>query len=130
MSLLPSGPTGDAMADASPTDTRGPQRFPTLTPAELDRLRAFATVREFAAGEALERVGEPGHGLAAILSGQVEVYGGHKGGERSLIVTHHAGGFVGELAQLSGRPALVDALAATPVTALIIPPERLRALLV
>ena len=117
------------MADPSPTDTRAPQRFPTLEAAELDRLRAFGTVREFAAGDALERVGEPGHGLAAILSGDVEVYG-QEGGERTLIVTHHAGGFVGELAQLSGRPALVDALAATPVKALIIPPERLRALLV
>ena len=99
------------MADPSPTDTRAPQRFPTLTAAELDRLRAFGPVHAFAPGDALERVGEPGHGLAVILSGDVEIYGG--GGERTLIVTHHAGGFVGELAQLSGRPALVDALAAT-----------------
>ena len=37
---------------------------------------------------------------------------------------------MGELAQLSGRPALVDAYAAGAVEALLIPPERLRALLV
>ncbi|WP_293677076.1 FAD-dependent oxidoreductase [uncultured Phenylobacterium sp.] len=120
------------MSKPAPTssDTRDPQRFPTLSAAELDRLRGFGTVQDFAAGEALERVGEPGHGLAVIFSGEVEVFGSDELGERTLIVTHRAGGFVGELAQLSGRPALVDALAATPVSALIIPPERLRALLV
>ena len=37
---------------------------------------------------------------------------------------------MGELAQLSGRPVLVDAYAQGPVDALIIAPERLRALLV
>ena len=37
---------------------------------------------------------------------------------------------MGELAQLSGRPALVDAYAQGPVEALIIAPERLRTLLV
>ena len=46
------------------------------------------------------------------------------------IVTHGPGGFMGELAQLSGRPSLVDAHALEPVEALVIPPERLRALLV
>src|SRR5207344_302314 len=35
-----------------------------------------------------------------------------------------------ELAQLSGRPALVDARAQGPVDALIVPSDRLRALLV
>ncbi|MDZ4374378.1 MAG: cyclic nucleotide-binding domain-containing protein, partial [Phenylobacterium sp.] len=107
---------------APDVDRRDHQRFPTLTPAELERLRRFGAVRTFAAGEPLERPGETGHGLAAILSGSVEVYGAREGGERELIVTHHAGGFVGELAQLSGRPALVEAVAVTPVTALVIPP--------
>ncbi len=37
---------------------------------------------------------------------------------------------MGELAQLSGRPSLVDAVAKEPVEALLIPPRRLRDLLV
>src|SRR3979409_1891818 len=37
---------------------------------------------------------------------------------------------MGERAELAGRPALVDAHATEPVEALIIPPERLRALLI
>jgi hypothetical protein len=41
-----------------------------------------------------------------------------------------AGSFMGELAQLSGRPSLVDAYAKEAVQALLIPPRRLRDLLV
>ena len=43
---------------------------------------------------------------------------------------HGPGHFLGELAQLAGRPALADATALEPVQALIIPPDRLRALLI
>ncbi|MDB5444845.1 MAG: thioredoxin reductase, partial [Phenylobacterium sp.] len=46
------------------------------------------------------------------------------------IVTHHPGSFLGELAQLSGRPALVDAVAESDVDAVLISPDRLRALFV
>ena len=37
---------------------------------------------------------------------------------------------MGELAQLAGRPSLVDAYAQGPVEALLIPPDQLRALLI
>ena len=103
--------------------------FPTLLPEEIDRVRRFGEVRSFAAGEALARVGEPAPGLMIILSGKVDVFQTH-GGERSLIVTHKAGSFMGELAQLGGRPALVDAIASEPVEVIVIPPAQLRALLV
>src|SRR5438552_1491446 len=49
---------------------------------------------------------------------------------RNLRVGPGPGPFMGEVAQPSGRPALVDASAEGPVEALIIPPEKLRALLV
>src|SRR5881275_255937 len=52
------------------------------------------------------------------------------GGARNEIVTHERGNFMGELAQLSGRPYLVDERALTDVEAVIIPPDRLRALLI
>ena len=51
-------------------------------------------------------------------------------GHSELIVTHGPGSFMGELAQLSGRPALVDAYAKEAVQALLIPRRRLRDLLV
>src|SRR5439155_19130883 len=46
------------------------------------------------------------------------------------IVSYGVGAFMGELAQLAGRPTLVDAHATEPVEALIIPPDKLRALLI
>src|SRR5204862_700436 len=76
------------------------------------------------------RVGQVGRGLTIILSGKVDMTQRDAGGRRELIVTHETGGFMGELATLSARPALVDAHAAEPVEALIIPPDKLRALLV
>ena len=111
-------------------ESRRPQMFPTLAAADLERLKPFGAVRSFALGEAVERVGEEGHGLAVILSGTVEVFGHNESSGRELIVAHEPGGFVGELAQISGRPALVDAICATGVEAVLIAPERLRALLV
>ncbi len=106
------------------------QMFPDLDPAEIERLRRFGEIRSFPAGETLFRVGETGHGLVVILAGRVDITQRDQSGQRTLIVTHGPGQFMGELAQLAGRPALVDAIAQEPVQALIIAPDRLRALLV
>ena len=109
--------------------TRGAQMFPTLSEAELARLARFGAPRRFAKGEMVARIGEPGHGLILFLAGEVEVRQ-QQGGALSPIVTHGPGAFMGELAQLSGRPSLVEAEALSEVEAILIPPERLRALLV
>ena len=119
------------MAATGPSvfETRREQVFPILEPAEIERLRRFGEVRRFEAGETLRRIGEAGHGLAVILTGRVEITQ-NDAGQRQLITTHEAGAFMGELTQLSGRPALSEATAVEPVEALIIPPQKLRAVLV
>jgi len=104
--------------------------FPVLEPAEIERVRRFGKVRSYRAGEALAKVGEMGLGLTIILGGNVEITQHDESGRRTAIVTHGPGAFMGELAQLAGRPALVDAYAKEPVEALIIPPDQLRALLI
>src|SRR5436190_3215639 len=111
-------------------DTRRDQMFPILEPQEIERVRRFGKVRSYGAGEALAKVGEKGHGLAIILTGRVDITQHDESGRREPIVTYGAGAFMGELAQLAGRPALVDAYAQAPVEALIIPPDQLRALLI
>src|SRR6267142_5670826 len=111
-------------------DTRRHQMFPTLEPAEIERVRRFGKVRSYGVGEALARVGEVGLGLTIILGGSVEITQHDQSGRRTAIVTHGPGAFMGELAQLAGRPSLVDAHAQDAVEALIIPSDRLRALLV
>jgi len=119
-----------AVPTQSIVDTRRDQMFPTLEPAEIERVRRFGTIRSYGAGEPLVRVGEVGHGFTVILAGNVDVTRRDESGRRVLIVTHGPGGFMGELAQLAGRPALVDADPQGPVEALIIPPDRLRALMI
>jgi thioredoxin reductase (NADPH) len=110
--------------------TRGAQMFPRLTDDELARLSKFGEPRSFRAGEMVAKVGETGPGLMMITSGKVEVTQHDREGERSHIVTHERGNFMGELAQLSGRPVLVDSKALTDVEGIAVPPERLRALLI
>jgi thioredoxin reductase (NADPH) len=111
-------------------DTRRHQMFPVLEPAEIERVRRFGKVLCYGAGEALARVGEAGLGLTIVLTGNVDVTQHDESGRRTGIVTHGPGAFMGELAQLAGQPALVDAHAQGPVEALRIPPDQLRALLI
>jgi thioredoxin reductase (NADPH) len=110
--------------------TRAAQMFPRLTDEELGRLARFGAPRMYSAGDAVARVGEIPPGLQLILSGRLEVTQHGDAGDAEHIVTHERGNFTGELAQLSGRPSLVDAAALTDVETVAIVPEKLRALLI
>jgi thioredoxin reductase (NADPH) len=109
--------------------TRAAQMFPRLTDDEMVRLSKFGEPRSYQAGNYIVRTGETGPGLMLILSGSVEVTR-NTGGDHTHIVTHERGNFMGELAQLSGRPYLVDEKALTDVGAVAISADRLRALLI
>jgi len=92
-------------------------------------MRRFGETRNFAKGDLILTAGHVGPGLVVILSGEVDIVR-HESLGNSVIVTYSSGQFMGELAQLAGRPALADAIAKKPVQALMITPERLRALLI
>ena len=107
-------------------DTRYDQMFPRLEPSDIARLKRFGEIRNYASGEYLAKTGSVVPGMWVIFSGEVAIT--RKGGfsEFEPIVTHGPGAFAGELAQLSGRPSLVDAQAKTDVEALLISSQRLR----
>ncbi|MBY0280245.1 FAD-dependent oxidoreductase [Candidatus Binatia bacterium] len=111
-------------------DARHDQAFPTLSPADVARIRRFGDPQTYQDGEVVVRAGESGHGLRLILSGEVIVDQVAHDGRRETIVVHQAGSFMGELAQLSGQPSLIEAHARGRVDAVVIPPERLRGLLI
>ena len=117
-----------AAAPRTIIDTRYDQMFPSLEAADLKRLRRFGELRSYADGEYLVRAGDTGIGMFVVISGEV-VISRHEGAH-ATIVTHGPGSFGGELAQLSGRPALVDAQAKGAVEAVMIPPQKLRNVLV
>ncbi|MER9067944.1 FAD-dependent oxidoreductase [Mesorhizobium sp. M0902] len=109
---------------------RRDQMFPVLAEADLDRMGRFGEAVSYAAGEQIVKAGELAPGLIVVLSGKVDIIQGGSFGRRETIVTHRAGNFVGELAQLSARPSLVDVETVEPVEALVIPSQRLRDLMV
>ena len=111
-------------------EARRDQMFPVPQPAEIDRLARFGERNSYAAGERLVATGEVAPGAFIILAGRVDVTQGGMLGHSEPLVTHGPGSFMGELAQLSGRPSLVDGYAKEAVDALVIPPRRLRDLLV
>jgi thioredoxin reductase (NADPH) len=83
-------------------ETRRHQMFPILKPGEIERVRRFGEVRQFAAGETLATVGKVGPGLTVVLSGDVDVTRRDLSGHPTAIVTHGRGAFMGELAQSKG----------------------------
>jgi thioredoxin reductase (NADPH) len=114
----------------STPETQRDQRFLALDPAEIERVRRFGEVRSYAAGETLFKVGEEGHGLYVVLTGNVDLIRHLESGALKTFHTHGPGSVMGEMAQLVGRPALVDGRAQGPVEALTILPDRVRALIV
>ena len=90
--------------------SRQDQMFPKLDAVEVERLRRFGEVSCFPAGEALAEVGKVNRGLMLILTGEVRTTRRDLRGHEELIYLHSPGSFMGELAQVAGRPSLVDAL--------------------
>ncbi len=111
-------------------DTRHEQMFPALQPADVARLKRFGESRSYESGACIARTGEVSPGFFVVLAGEIAITQRDSFGHEQLIVTHGAGHFMGELAQLTGRPALVDAKAIGAVEAVVIRPQRLRDLLV
>ncbi|HEY2386789.1 MAG TPA: FAD-dependent oxidoreductase [Candidatus Binatia bacterium] len=111
-------------------DTRFDQMFPVLTAAEIARLRRFGEPRSYDTADRLVSTGEVSPGMMIVLSGEVAVTQHNLLGRDQPIVTHGPGHFMGELAQLAGRPSLVDVQATKPVEVLVIPSPRMRDVLV
>jgi thioredoxin reductase (NADPH) len=111
-------------------DTRRDQMFPSLKPEEIDRIRRFGDIAHAKAGAVLARAGEVSPGLMVILEGRARISRRDAHDESHMIVEHEPGQFIGELAQLSNRPSLVDVEALTDLEVLRIKPDRLRAVLI
>src|SRR3954464_13743236 len=109
---------------------RHEQTFPALTAPEIARMRRFGELRSYKDGERLFETGKPGPGMFVILSGHVAITQRDGLGKVTPVIDQGPGQFLAEIGQLSGRIALVDGHAEGDIETLLIPPERLRALLV
>ena len=120
----------DGSAPAASAFPRHEQTFPALTPQEIARMRRFGDIVTYKHGERLFETGKPGPGMFVVLSGHVAITQRDGLGHVTPEIDQGPGQFLAEIGQLSGRVALVDGHAEGDVETLLIPPERLRALLV
>ena len=118
------------MSEDRVAQARRPQFDPVLEPGEVGRIIGFGERQRYRSEQVLVAPGRAGLGLVVVLAGAVAVSQRDSEGRAHPIVVHRPGTFIGELAQLSGQPALFEAWAQGDVEALVIPPDQLRALLV
>ena len=89
--------------------------FPTLTPAQIDRIATHGSVRQISRGEVLIEEGERVVPFFVVTAGQVEIVRPAKPGSGEMIVTVHGPGqFSGEVNMLSGRRSLFQARVTEP----------------
>ncbi|MGB8832846.1 MAG: cyclic nucleotide-binding domain-containing protein, partial [Candidatus Sulfotelmatobacter sp.] len=108
-SPVEAGPVFSIPANTLPPRSAGPvdiaQAFPVLTAEQIDRIRPFGRIRQVQVGEILFEPGDLSVPFFVLLSGSLEIVQPSLQGE-SEIVTHHAGGFTGEMTMISRRGAL------------------------
>jgi thioredoxin reductase (NADPH) len=109
---------------------RPEQTFPELTASEIARMRRFGEIKKYNNAERLFEAGKPAPGMFVVLSGHVAITERDGLGHVALVIDQGPGQFLAESGALSGRAALVDGHAEGEVETLLIPPDRLRALLV
>ena len=88
-----------------------PLLFAALTPATQDALRAAAPARRFAPGALIQQRGDEAAGFWLIEAGSVAVGQFLDHGEFRAVGLLGPGDSYGELAVLSGRPRIADAVA-------------------
>jgi thioredoxin reductase (NADPH) len=84
--------------------------FPTLTPAQVQRIAVHGHARPIQAGEVLFEAGEHLVPFFVVTAGRLEMVLPSNTGER-LITVYGPGQFTGEVNMLSGRPVLARARA-------------------
>ena len=86
--------------------------FPTLNEAQIEKLGscAGAFLKKYPDGQTLFKVGERDFKFFVVKSGEVEIID-ESGDTPKTVTVHRPGEFTGEVAQLTGSPAVVSAIA-------------------
>lgn len=107
---------------------RRAQMFPAMSAEQVERVSAYASVREFEAEAIVFEQGDRDVPLYVVLEGELEIV--HPNGKlEELIVVHHQHEFSGEINLLTERRALVRGRAKTRLRLLCIEHAKLKALI-
>ncbi len=101
------------MPDAAPatrvtTITPTESAFPTLTPAQMDRIAKHGRIRTVQPGEILVEAGSATVPFFVMKTAQVEVVRRSEQGDTVVVVHGQAGNFSGEVNMISGRRAMLQ----------------------
>src|SRR4030095_4971113 len=108
MTETDASPVTRARLGVSSTLTSSVERtFPTLTPAQVERIAAHGRVRQIRPGEVLFQPGDQIVPFFVITTGGIEIVRPSSANE-TLVVLYGPGQFTGEVNMLSGRPALLQ----------------------
>ena len=91
---------------APPSRPRADRLYPTLTPAQLERVAAHGRRRQVAQGEVLVQAGESAVRVFVILAGQIDVV--RPSAAEEVVISFGPGMFTGEATMLSGRRGLTQ----------------------
>ena len=113
--------------DGAMTDT-DTTAFPTLSADEIDRVASLRSRDTIGAGDFVFVEGQPGYDFVLILDGEVDVLA-RAGDDRTVVASHGAGRFLGELSLLTGQRTTLAARARTDATIVRLDPDRFRSLM-
>lgn len=104
--------------------------FPTLSQSQIDSLARCtgALLQRYHAGQTLFEVGDRNFKFFVIKSGEIEIVD-PSGEPPKTVMVHGPGEFTGEVAQLTGGPSIVTALARSDCEVYEVPPDALRQVL-
>ena len=102
--------------------------FPTLSEAEMACVAEIGRARSFRDGEVLIEAGDRDFPFYAVRSGEVVIVESSTGEQREVTV-HKPGAFTGDVSMLTGRPALISAVARGETEVYEVPASRIRQLL-
>ena len=130
--LISSAIADDVSAETPAVDvvSRSHQIYPVLTAAEIARLQRFGSVQRWGNGELIFEACRSSPGMVVVLKGRIVCTRSDGLGNRVTVAEFGPGQFSGEVAQLSGRPPLINGNARGDLEALVIAPEALRALVI
>jgi thioredoxin reductase (NADPH) len=124
---LPHFPEGTDFGDL---ESRRQEMMTPLSDADIARVARFGERRLYRDGTRVVETGKPSPGMFVVLSGRVAVTRRDPLGRAIPFGEWGPGHFLGEVGQLSGARAFADGRALGDVEVVVLPPERLQALLV
>ena len=95
-----------AAPPAPPSRPRADRLYPTLSPAQLERVAAHGRRRQVAQGEVLQSAGEPAARCFVVVAGRIDAV--RPSAAEEIVVSLGPGMFTGEATLLSGRPGLAQ----------------------